>query len=491
MPTLSIEKNFAHKLDKIVKKPARKISELFQIRTKQKGQKVVLNKTKKVLKHKELKLEKAKEKIQQSLKNQKKTTATITKHEKEIKNLSSLPEESPHPVLRISKDGIILYANKASKTLLNEWKCSINTFLPKKLRKLTLDLYTTNQKKEIHVDFKNRFLKLTISPVKKFGYINFFARDITTEKKTAIMLAKRGNELSRMRNQSEKQLAELDHVAKNLVRRDLILSQTRNELEAKIIELDKTAKQLIRRDLELTLANERLSELDKIKSEFISVVAHQLRTPLSAIKWILKMFIDGDIGDLTTEQLTFMMKSYESNERMISLINDLLNVDRIETGRIKYKFNPIQLEDLIDNVLFEFSKRAKFKNINVTYKKPRAKLPKVDIDNQKIRQVLQNLIDNSLKYTRSGGLITITLRKTHKSIEVKISDTGIGISEDENPNIFNRFYRGSNALKLDTQGTGLGLYIAKSIIEKHGGKIWFESIIHTGTIFYFTIPINQ
>ena len=256
-------------------------------------------------------------------------------------------------------------------------------------------------------------------------------------------------------------------------------------------EQETASKMLIRRDMELTQANERLRELDKIKSEFLSIAAHQLRTPLSGVKWVLKLLIDGDAGHMRHEQRELIVKAYENNERMINLVNDMLDVDRLEAGRYRFSYRPTHLEDVLDNVLLTFTERMKNQNIKLNYSRPKPILPLCMIDPEKVGEVFKNLIDNALKYTMKAGSINIEMNQNGKFVETKISDTGIGIPAEQVEKIFIRFYRGSNAKKFVADGSGLGLSIAKDIIERHGGHIWLESEVNKGSNFYFTVPIAK
>ena len=258
-----------------------------------------------------------------------------------------------------------------------------------------------------------------------------------------------------------------------------------------VLEQDNSAKLLIRRDLELTRANEKLHELDQSKSNFISIVAHQLRTPLSGVKWTLNMVLDGSFGSLTTEQQSFLMKCYESNERMIILINDMLGADRIDSDKLKFNLVPTDISDLMDNVLFELTSEIKKKKLSITFINRDSGLPHVLIDTEKMRATLQNLLENAIKYNHEGGEIAVNFQEDGGFLEVSLSDTGIGIPDEEQKNIFNRFFRAKNAIKVETDGSGLGLYIAKGIVEKHGGKISFESRVGHGSVFRFTIPISR
>jgi len=254
-----------------------------------------------------------------------------------------------------------------------------------------------------------------------------------------------------------------------------------------LLTQEASGKLLIRRDLELTRANEKLRELDERKSEFVSVVAHQLRTPLSGIKWTLNMIVNEELGTLSTEQKTFLMKSYESNERMIALIDDMLGADRVESGKFHYIFTETQLLDLFDNVLYEILPLANKRKISIQFTTRDPNTPKVFIDPEKIRAVIQNLLENAIKYTRDAGTVNISIVSENGFVKVAVQDNGIGIPKMEQRNVFNRFFRATNALKVQTDGSGLGLFIVKSIIEKHGGKIWFESNENMGSTFYFTL----
>ncbi|MSR87936.1 MAG: HAMP domain-containing histidine kinase [Candidatus Zambryskibacteria bacterium] len=261
------------------------------------------------------------------------------------------------------------------------------------------------------------------------------------------------------------------------------------KLQGILVDQQNSARLLIRRDLELQRANEKLRELDLTKSNFISIAAHQLRTPLSGVKWTLNMVLKETLGQIGTEQKSFLMKCYESNERMIVLINDMLNADRIDSNKIKYNFLPIQISDLMDDVLFEMTAFISKKKLHMSYAHKGSVFPKVLIDKEKIRGVLQNLLENSIRYTLEEGYVEIDFKEVDQFLRVSIKDSGIGIPEEEQKNIFNRFFRAKNAFKTETDGSGLGLYIAKGVVEKHGGKIWFESREGEGSTFYFTIPI--
>lgn len=253
--------------------------------------------------------------------------------------------------------------------------------------------------------------------------------------------------------------------------------------------LNSNTKLLLAREVELEAANKRLQETDAIKSEFVSIVAHQLRTPLAGIKWTLDLLINGDMGQLPTDQKSFLFKILDSNERMIRFVNDLLSVSRLESGRLEYNFAPVNLQHVAESVLLDIYPLSNKKQININFVSKGINLPSVSADTEKIRAVFQNLLENAVKYTESNGEITLELRKRNEDVLVIVKDNGTGIPKAEQKEIFSRFYRAPSAVKSQAEGSGLGLYLAKAIIEGHKGTIWFESESGKGTTFYFTLPI--
>jgi signal transduction histidine kinase len=229
--------------------------------------------------------------------------------------------------------------------------------------------------------------------------------------------------------------------------------------------------------------------VERLKTEFVSLSAHQLRTPLSAIKWTLKMILDGDMGKINEEQRDLLTKTYESNERMISLINDLLNVTRIEEGRYVYKKEAVDLKEIVGNIVKNYKEEAKRRGINFNFNDPKEKLPKAKVDVEKIKLAITNLIDNAIRYTPEGGKVIASLEKKNKSLEFSVKDSGIGVPEDQQQRLFTKFFRASSAVRIETEGSGLGLFICKNIIEAHNGEVWFESEEGKGSKFYFSIPV--
>ncbi len=231
--------------------------------------------------------------------------------------------------------------------------------------------------------------------------------------------------------------------------------------------------------------------VERMKTEFVSLTAHQLRTPLSAIKWTLKMVLDGDLGEITKEQTEFLEKTYDSNERMISLINDLLNVTRIEEGRYLHKIVLAWFEDLVEEVINNHKAEIERRSIKFQFEKPEKKMPKVKVDMEKMKLAISNFLDNAIRYTLPKGTVKVSLKYEEKKIKFSVKDSGIGIPKDQQKRLFTKFFRGANAVRIETEGSGLGLFIAKNIIEAHGGEVWFESGENKGSIFGFSLPTGK
>ena len=233
-------------------------------------------------------------------------------------------------------------------------------------------------------------------------------------------------------------------------------------------------KEVERQTKKLKDANIRLEQLDQAKSEFISLASHQLRTPLSIIKGYLSMVLEGMCGEINKEQKDYLVKVFSSNERLINLVEDLLTVSRIESGRLEFDPRPMALDGLVENIISDSKSIASKKGLYLKYIKPEKPLVKVVADSLQIRQIIQNLVDNAIHYTKKGGA-TIRLQEKNKKITFSIQDTGLGISSKEKLNLFEKFSRGKGMSKIYTEGTGLGLYLAAKLIQIHKGRIWVES----------------
>lgn len=239
--------------------------------------------------------------------------------------------------------------------------------------------------------------------------------------------------------------------------------------------------------------NEKLAKLCSVKADLVSISAHQIRTSLSALKWIIEMFLNGDLGKLTAEQENLLKKAQEGNSRAVGIVGELLLANKTENlAEKKYIFSEADMAELIDSSIFDFSGEAHARGIEIIFLRPAEKFPAARADREKLRVVFQNLLENAVKYSNNHGKIFIALRKNSGGqLEISVKDTGIGVSEEGRQKIFEKFYRDPSAQKKEVVGSGLGLFIAKKIVENHGGKIWFESDKNKGTTFFFTVPIYK
>lgn len=266
------------------------------------------------------------------------------------------------------------------------------------------------------------------------------------------------------------------------------IAKATDELRNANEQVYKKNVELARLGKELAKANEKLKTLDKLKDEFLSIATHELRTPMVAIKSYLWMVLEGRGGRVTEKQKYYLNVAYKSTDRLIALVNDMLDVSRIESGRLTLNLEPIKLNQLVDDVVVEMTPRATELGIEISALSPT--LPDVLADYNKIKEVLINLIGNSLKFTPKGGKITITFLQKDSLIETSVSDTGTGIRSEDLPKLFRKFsIVGSFEQRRENiQRTGLGLYLSKLIVELHGGKIWAKSDgIGKGATFSFSL----
>jgi signal transduction histidine kinase len=261
------------------------------------------------------------------------------------------------------------------------------------------------------------------------------------------------------------------------------------------IFLVKSIKNEVRRKEELqmmtnklAIANDQLRKLDNAKSEFISIASHQLRTPLTAIKGFISLLLEGSYGPVNQPIKDVLNKIYISNERLVDLVEDMLNLSRIESGRMEYKFEKVDLPALCQEIYDTFILRAKGKGLKLELDLPKEKNLEVFTDRNKIREVISNLVDNALKYTNKGW-VRIKLSPIEDGTRIAIIDTGIGVPQEEIPYLFSKFSRGKNVSRLNATGTGLGLHIGKKMIEALHGKIWVESRgAEMGSTFFIEMP---
>jgi len=236
----------------------------------------------------------------------------------------------------------------------------------------------------------------------------------------------------------------------------------------------------------------KLKQIDIAKTEFVSLASHQLRTPLTSISWYTEMLLAGDAGKLTANQSKYLREIYAGNRRMVELVNALLNVSRLELGTLVFEVRPTDVAAIAKSAVEEQQPQVEGKKLRFSADYEDG-LPLVSTDAKLFRMVVQNLLSNAIKYTPEGGGVTFTLglNTTREVLLITVTDTGYGIPKNQQDKIFTKLFRADNARVKEVEGTGLGLYIVKSIVEHSGGKVWFESEVGKGSRFFVAIPLAR
>ncbi len=253
----------------------------------------------------------------------------------------------------------------------------------------------------------------------------------------------------------------------------------------------KQSEELLKLSNNLKRANVELKRLDRAKSEFISIASHQLRTPLTAIKGYISLMLEGAYGKNAPETEGALNKIFLANERLIQLVEDLLNITRIESGRLEYHLEEgVQVDDIVDELKDMFILRTQEKGLEFVIKSMNKKATPIKADKAKLREVISNIIDNAIKYTKEG-FVYVSIEEDKRSIRVIVEDSGVGISPESLKTLFTKFGRGTDDTKMYTEGTGLGLYVGRNLIESQGGHIQVESDgIGEGSRFTIEMPIG-
>lgn len=272
----------------------------------------------------------------------------------------------------------------------------------------------------------------------------------------------------------------------------LLIKSVELEIKARE-EIRKLADELATTNVQLEVSNERLRILDQRKSEFVSIASHQLRTPVTAIKGYTSLLLEDAYGALPEQAKEAIAKVFHSSERLVLMINDFLNVSKIEQNSMTYTFVPLDLKKMVIELVEDFHVVAGEKKIDLATDIPDNINFNVVADEGKIRQIISNLIDNSIKYTPEGSVRLILSKEPQKGdhgmVHLQIKDTGIGLSQDDIHHLFGKFTRGAEGSKVNTSGSGLGLYVAKQMMEKHQGNIWVDSEGKgRGSVFSIELP---
>ena len=319
-------------------------------------------------------------------------------------------------------------------------------------------------------------------------------RRITTPLKSLVTVARQvadGNLTASVEPMTRDEVGQLTTVFSQMTdalrERDIAVKHAYRELE----QLNRTLEQRVRhRTSELQTANEKLKELDHLKSQFVSVVSHELRTPMTSIKGYVENLLDGLAGALTDKQTRSLERVKHNIDRLTRMINELLDLSKIEAGRLELNLSPIALSDVAEEVVESYQAAARAQSIALrTFVDPA--LPLVIGDTDKLSRVLINLVHNAIKFTPQGGEIRVDAQtRGNGYVEMAVTDSGKGIPSHEIDKIFDKFYWSESA-PVESRGAGLGLAIAKNLVELHGGAIRVESVLGEGTRFAFTIQIAR
>lgn len=264
-------------------------------------------------------------------------------------------------------------------------------------------------------------------------------------------------------------------------------AQRFEEIQAFNITLQEKVNEATR---ELKKTNRKLIALDEAKDEFISMASHQLRTPLTSIKGYISMMMEGDLGKLSAPQEKALKEAFGSSQRMVFLIADFLNVSRIKTGKFVIELKEVDLPQIVAEELSQLKEMAGSRDITLSYEQP-GDFPRVKLDDNKIRQVMMNMVDNAIYYTPAGGNVEIRLYVDGNDVVFKVIDNGIGVPKREQHKMFTKFFRAGNAKKARPDGTGLGLFMAQKVIVEQGGSVIFESTEGKGSTFGFRFPLSN
>ncbi len=451
--------------------------------------------------------------------------------EKIMADLAKFPLENPNPVMRIAKDGTLLYANPAADVLMKAHKIKPDQKLPGLWKKPVQAAMKKNEKRIFEAEVGDKIYSILITPVVEEGYANLYAMDITDRRRAEKFLLYEKDKLSRILDNMEdgvyiatsdyhityvnptlrkyfgavyerKKCFEYLYKRKTpcpwcLNKKVFLGKSVRNERHYKtlgktfdVIETPMTnpegttVKLAIFRDI-----TER-KKTEDAKDEFVSLASHQLRTPLSNIGLSSELLLRGMSGKLDDGQKEYIEEINKATKRMSLLVNNLLNVSRIEMGTFKVKKESIDLIKVLNSSFSEYTALAYEKKLTLQ-KYSGEDIPLVSIDESSFRIVFDNFLSNAIRYTSSGGRILVEIFKKGKNVVLKVSDTGCGIPERHKNEIFKKSFQAENAKEINTDGAGLGLYIVKEIAVRTGSRVWFESRRGNGTNFFFSIPIKK
>ena len=344
--------------------------------------------------------------------------------EQEMASLAEFSTDNPNPVMRISSDGVILYANRASEPLLNLWGRKTGQVMPDNIYDLIETVWISKKDHDIEVQCYDRVFSLIVAYVPDARYLNIYGCDITKGKHA---------------------------------------------------------------EMELIKKNEILGEHDRLKSEFVSTVSHELRTPLFIFKNIISNAMAGVMGKVSHRLHESLKMADRSIDRLSRIISDFLDISRIESGEMKLRRAVMPIQAIISEVVGSLETLASAKGIELNTNLGKKELM-VEVDRDRIIQVLMNLIGNAVKFVPANSRINVDVTDCEREIQVAVRDNGPGLSKHEAERIFDRFVQIHQFAGPGEHGTGLGLTIARELVQMHQGRIWVESLPGQGCCFFFTLP---
>jgi signal transduction histidine kinase len=263
------------------------------------------------------------------------------------------------------------------------------------------------------------------------------------------------------------------------------------ELEEKREELERLNEQLTASNAELNEANARLRELAEMREEFLALTTHDLRSPLTVISGVISFFTSGRLGELSPEQKNMVAMMERNTQNLIELVNDLLDAAKLESGSLQLEPTDVDLRDLVNETCDSFVELAREKGLTLTREDMPAAVPRVvRADRAKLRRVIVNLLSNALKFTPKGGRVAVRVEaEGDRAARIAVADTGVGITKDDLPFLFDKYEQARHRATRGEKGTGLGLYITRQLVELHGGTIHVESEVGRGSTFSFTLPL--
>ena len=376
-------------------------------------------------------------------------TEKIMAEEESVK-LAKFPSENPNPVLRIAEDGTVIYANNPAINLLDSWGIALNQRLPDTWRKISSDVLRSNVKKEIELESNGFIYLLVFTPIKVSHVVNIYGYDITARKRAE------------------------EEVALYRIHLEKIVKSRTKKLEERTEELKK--------------ANIHLQEADRLKSVFLASMSHELRTPLNSIIGFTGILLMGMTGELSEEQKKQLTMVKTSSQHLLSLINDILDISKIEAGKVELSCDEFELDDVVHEIVEAFSGEVSDKNLELFIDMPEGIV--LFSDRRRIKQVLMNLMSNAVKFTERGN-VSITARILKKdTLEIRVKDTGAGMKKRDMHKLFQPFQQIDMSLTKKHEGTGLGLYLVKNLVTLFGGDISVKSENGKGSEFVFTIPLT-